>query len=153
MENLIINREAQRLARELLKQTKENELEITTDLQNIASQVSAEMVGLENKFKTEMSLIRKLIEAVGDDLQRLQRKSKNINDVLCYTFILPFDDYAKGFRQTIERLRNFWTKTAICNAPRPSSSTRATPMPRFRWCKKYANQGEVVNTSPFRCSI
>ena len=104
MDNLTLPRKARRLAKELLKQAKENEPQITADLQNIAWEISGEAVGLENKFKAEMSLVRKLIDAVGDDLQRLQRKSKNINDVLRYTFVLSVDAYAKGFQQTIERL-------------------------------------------------
>ena len=82
LDNLTLPRKARRLAKELLKQAKENEPQITADLQNIAWEISGEAVGLENKFKAEMSLVRKLIDAVGDDLQRLQRKSKNINDVL-----------------------------------------------------------------------
>ena len=104
MDNLTLPRKARRLAKELLKQAIENEPQITADLQNIAWEISGEAVGLENKFKAEMSLVRKLIDAVGDDLQRLQRKSKNINDVLRYTFVLSVDEYAKGFQQTIERL-------------------------------------------------
>lgn len=104
MKNLKTLNEARHIAKELLKQAKENEPTITADLQNIAREVDVEMIGLEHKFKTEISIIRKLIGAVGDDLQRLRRKSKNINDVLRYTFVLAVDTYAKDFRQTIERL-------------------------------------------------
>ena len=42
---------AQNLAQELLSQAVENEPKITGELQTIATQVSAELVGLENKFK------------------------------------------------------------------------------------------------------
>jgi hypothetical protein len=96
---------ARLLAQKLIAEAQKNEPEITADLQTIASEISAEMFGLENKFKGEKSLTRKLIDAAGDDLKRLQRKSKTINDVLRYTFVLPLDIYAKGFWQTLERLR------------------------------------------------
>ena len=110
IESFTTNKEARRLAKKLLAQAKENEPRITADLQTIAQEVSAEIVGLENRFKSEMSFIRKLIDAAGDDLPKLQRKSKGVNDVLRYTFILPFDVYAKGFRQTIETLREIGYK-------------------------------------------
>ena len=62
------------------------------------------MIGLENKFKTEDSLTQKLIDVAGNDLQRLQRKAKNINDALRYTFVLPFTVYAESFLQTLQKL-------------------------------------------------
>ena len=49
-----------RLARQLFAEASENELEITNDVGEIASVLKAEIVGLENKFKTENSLARKL---------------------------------------------------------------------------------------------
>ena len=44
-------------------------------------------------------------------------------------------------------------KPKTCSAPRQSSSTRATPTPRFGWCKKCAIRAEAANTARFRCSI
>jgi hypothetical protein len=97
-------RTAQSLARKLLDEARENEPQITADLEKTALGISAEMVGLEHKFKTETSLIRKLVDSVGDDLQKLKPKAKSINDVLRYTFVLPFEIYAERFHKTIERL-------------------------------------------------
>ncbi len=51
--------EALGLARGLLLTARRNELMITKDLQGIAGLLDAEMVGLENKFKSEKSLARK----------------------------------------------------------------------------------------------
>lgn len=98
---------AQISAQKLLAKARENELKITDDLRKIALKVSGEMFGLEHKFKTEESLIRKLAEYVGDDFQKLKQKTKSINDVLRYTFILSFDKYADGFYQTLEILDKF----------------------------------------------
>lgn len=101
---------AQKLAQELIAQAIESEPNITADLQKIALEVSAEMVGLGNKFKTEASLIEKLIGASGNNLQKLQQKSKTINDVLRFTFVLPLEVYSEGFQRTIERLRELGYK-------------------------------------------
>lgn len=95
---------AQISAQELLAQAQENEPQVTVDLKNIAEKVSAEMVGLENKFKTEESLTRKLVEYVDDDFQKLKRKAKIINDVLRYTFVPSFEVYKEIFHQTLELL-------------------------------------------------
>jgi hypothetical protein len=102
-----IYRTAQISAQELLAKARENEPKITRDLKKIALEVSAEMVGLEHKFKTEESLIRKLAEYAGDNFQKLNRKTKSVNDVLRYTFILSFDKYADSFYQTLKILDKF----------------------------------------------
>lgn len=65
-------RTAQVLAHQLLAQAIANEPNTTADLQTIAPEVSAEIVGLENKFKTEMSLIRKLINAANTNAPTLE---------------------------------------------------------------------------------
>jgi hypothetical protein len=98
---------AQISAQELLAKARENEPKITRDLKKIALEVSGEMFGLEHKFKTEESLIRKLAEYAGDDFQKLKRKTKSVNDVLRYTFILSFDKYADSFYQTLKILDKF----------------------------------------------
>ncbi len=99
-------RTVQILAQKLLDEAQENEPQITADLQTIAREVSAETVGLENKFKTEVSLTRKLINGAIPNLQTIQEVAEIINDALRYTFILPFETYNEDFRQIVERLRN-----------------------------------------------
>ena len=112
MDNLTLPRKARRLAKELLKQAKENEPPITADLQNLAREISAEMVGLENKFKSEVSLIRKLLLLAGKDKtrqsfeQKLEKFARLNNDSLRYTFILQSDEYAKGFQNAVEKLKH-----------------------------------------------
>ena len=56
-----IERKAKKYAENLITQAVKNEPEITETLQKIALEVSAEMVGLEHKFKTEESLTQKFI--------------------------------------------------------------------------------------------
>ncbi len=51
-----IEKKAAQSAKNLLKQAGKNEPKITQDLQKSASEVSAEMIGLEYKFKSEASL-------------------------------------------------------------------------------------------------
>ena len=98
--------EAQKTAHELLRHAKENEPQITEILKQIAMEISAKTVGLENKFKTEESLIRKLVSKANFNLESVRKVAENTNDVLRYTFILPFETYAKNFRLTIEMLQN-----------------------------------------------
>ena len=103
-------RTAQVLAQELLAQAAGNEPRITADLQMIAAEVSAEMIE-ENKFKTQASLIRKLLLLAGKDLtdksfdQKLRKFARLNNDSLRYTFIFSIENYWKGFQNALEKLR------------------------------------------------
>ena len=106
-ESFTNNKEAQRLAKKLLAEARAHEPAITAALQTIAHEVAADLFGLEHKFKTGTSLLRKLTDAAGDNSAELRRKAKSVNDILRYTFVLPFEVYAVCFRQTRERLREF----------------------------------------------
>lgn len=105
------SRTAQILAQELLSQAVRNEPKITEDLQTIAGKVSAEMIGLENKFKSAESLIRKLLLLAEKDKtdqifeQKLVKHSRNNNDTLRYTFILQNAGYAENFSDIVTKLR------------------------------------------------
>ncbi len=99
-------RTAQTLARKLLNEARENEPQITADLQNIASKIPAEIVGLENKFKREESLARKLADIVDIDLLTFEESIEIINDALRYTFVLPFEFYSESFHKILEMLKN-----------------------------------------------
>ena len=107
-------------AQELLKIACENEPQITAVLAEIASTVSAEMVGLEHKFKTEASLTRKIADESAKSAKSLmdfgystdeaiekstKRQSARNNDALRYTFLFPFDKYLFGFKQSLQRLK------------------------------------------------
>jgi len=105
MENLTAKIQARRLAEILIAQAKENEPPITAGLQNIAAKVSAAIIGLENKFKTEQSITRKLIDLTEADSAEISRTAEKFNDALRYTFVLPFEIYIKSFRQTIGELQ------------------------------------------------
>ncbi len=114
-----IAEKSEQWARTLLTQAAKNEPEITEDLQNIASEVSAAMVGLEHKFKSEESLAKKLAAKVKADLPDLLitgftedeeiRKSINLravqnNDTLRYTFLFLNENYVFAFKQTLNSL-------------------------------------------------
>ncbi len=99
-------RTAQILAQKLLDEARESEPQITNDLEKIALEVSAEMVGLENKFKSEISLIRKLVGMTQTDSAEIAQIVEKFNDALRYTFILPFEIYMKSFRKTLEKLQD-----------------------------------------------
>ena len=96
------SRTAQFFAQKLLAQAVGNEQRITADLQIIARKVFAEIVGSEYKFKSQESLIRKLIVLAETNFIELRQVSESVNDVLRYMFILEFENYAKGFYKTIE---------------------------------------------------
>ncbi len=66
------HKEAARLAQKLFAEAVENEPPITVDLQKIASEISVKMVGLENKFKSEESLIRKLVGRANINSETIQ---------------------------------------------------------------------------------
>lgn len=64
------------------------------------------MVGLENRFKREESLTRKLFDTANTNLQTFREVAEIINDALRYTFVLPFETYAQEFHRTIEVLES-----------------------------------------------
>ncbi len=102
-----INSKAPRLAQKLLNEAKISEPQITEDLLTIAKSIEAEMVGLENKFKSLESLERKLRdESIKRNVQ-IEKIAKRNNDTLRYTFVFDEGKYAEGFAETIAELKNF----------------------------------------------
>ena len=98
------HKQARRLARKLLTEAGENEPQITDDLQKIASEIFVEIIGLENKFKAEESLERKIFDTARLNSEPLEQVAGNLNDALRYTFILPSENYAQAFQRTIVKL-------------------------------------------------
>jgi negative regulator of replication initiation len=82
------------LAEQLLSKAKENEASITEDIEIIALTIGAKLIGLENKFKTKKSLLRKLTDKNAATKIPIQKIAKRINDVLRYTYLLEEDEYA-----------------------------------------------------------
>ena len=96
---------------ELLETALEYEPFITKDLLEIAKENNGELVGLENRFKTESSLFRKLSERL--ELQDassfrfaeiLDDFAANINDVLRYTMIFRIETYTSDCLKTLQIL-------------------------------------------------
>lgn len=107
-----IRQKARKLAKELIAQAQAVESEITRDLQNIANTLKVNLQGLENKFKTENSLARKLFDSSIKDLSssnlnaKLEKYAKSVNDVLRYTFVIEIDSYQERFEQSLDILKN-----------------------------------------------
>ena len=115
-----ITRKAARYAKKLLEQAVHTEPQITAALQEIASTISAEIIGLEYRFKSEESLARKIAETSFKNIKRLIESNyternaiaraveisagKN-NDALRYTFIFSSENYVFGFKQTLQKLK------------------------------------------------
>ena len=93
-----------RLARQLLAEASENEPEITNDVGEIASILKAEIVGLENKFKSEISLARKLTDYSNVRNVTVEKIAKQINDVLRYTIIFSPESYSKDYKLALDVL-------------------------------------------------
>jgi len=78
---------------------------------------------IRNKFKTEESLTRKLVDKSERNLQKLWQAAKTVNDVLRYTFVLP----RKVF---IEQLKNFAEQ--VIEFPNIKSGTLGTTSEAIR---------------------
>lgn len=115
-----IKNRSRQFARSLLTQAEKNEPQITADLQKIASEISAEIAGLDNKFKTVQSLTKKITGeaivgvkilvssgySINEAIEKsIKRQVIRNNDALRYTFIFPLEKYVFGYKQAIEKLR------------------------------------------------
>ena len=92
-------------ARKLLFEARQNEPLITKDLQIIADSVKAEMVGLENKFKSEKSLQRKLSEKFQARNIPIDKIAKRNNDTLRYTFVFEKEKYGAGVSEALSLIK------------------------------------------------
>lgn len=115
-----IKNRSRQVARSLLAQAEKNEPRITFDLQEIASELSAEIIGINNRFKTVQSLTGKINKQsfvsikiladsgfpLDDAIEKImKREAARNNDALRYTFVFQIEKYVFGFKQTIEKLR------------------------------------------------
>ncbi len=107
-------------AQNLLEIAYRNEPEITVILAEIAQMVSAEIVGLEHRFKTEESLTRKIAETSVKNVRKLlesdyfsvdtveqiiETRAKHLNDALRYTFVFTDEKYIFGFKSSLQKLK------------------------------------------------
>jgi len=105
-------RQCKRKAFELLNKAKENEFVITEVLKQTAQQTQGRLEGLENRFKTEDSLTRKLYDRVRqqignfpDEFDKLLAEiAENANDVLRYTIIFENDNYVESIKKFLSIL-------------------------------------------------
>lgn len=90
------NLKSNRLAQALLAKAKKHEPNITKDLRRIAALSNAEMIGLEDRFKSKESLVRKLHDKSASTKIPIEKIAKRNNDTLRYTFLFSDDNYAQG---------------------------------------------------------
>ena len=119
------NPKSLRLARSILAEARENETVITPDIREIVNVLKAEIVGLENKFKSKESLARKLTNYSVIGNIPLEKAASRINDALRYTLLFSPDNYLedhnsalnllreKGYQ--IQRIWNAWSNTGKPN--------------------------------------
>jgi hypothetical protein len=98
------NPKSLKLARQLLAEASKNEPEITKNIEEIAAVLQAEIVGLENRFKSEISLARKLSENLKPRGITIEQKALQINDVLRYTIVFSVEDYQNGYLAALSAL-------------------------------------------------
>jgi hypothetical protein len=109
---------ASKIARQLLKDAKENEPLITKDVKQITTFLKAKMIGLRNKFKSESSLARKLQDNSILRGTSLEKEAKRNNDTLRYTILFSPDNYNEAYNLAlvyldkksykIQKLWNAW---------------------------------------------
>ncbi len=112
------NPKSLKLAQELLAEVRKNEPEITRDVEEIAAVLKAKIVGLENKFKTENSLARKLSHYSITRNISLEKVATRINDVLRYTLLFSLENYRQDYDSAlillvengyeVQRIWNAW---------------------------------------------
>jgi hypothetical protein len=105
MKILKFKNESQEAARKLLAEARENEPLITKDLKAVAKLNKAKLVGLENRFKEESSLVRKLTNNAEYRKSSIAKESQRNNDTLRYTMIFSPDDYRHYSLQVLTELK------------------------------------------------
>jgi len=89
------NQKAIKIADKLLAEAKANEPKITTDLRRIAALSGAKMIGLEDRFKSKESLVRKLQDKADYTKIPIEKLAKRNNDTLRYTYLFSENDYVQ----------------------------------------------------------
>ena len=103
---LNFNNKASDAAKQLLDEAQKNEAAITKDLKSITALNNSELTGLENKFKDESSLARKLSNNAIKLNSSIAAEAKRNNDTLRYTMIFSPDDYQNGYSQVLNELES-----------------------------------------------
>jgi hypothetical protein len=95
---------ASELAEQLLTEAKKHEPQVTKDIQAVAKLQNAELIGLENKFKSELSLIRKLNSKSTLSQISIEKIARKNNDTLRYTLLFSPDNYAINYKSVLNYL-------------------------------------------------
>ena len=93
-------------AQSLLNEARQAEPTITDALQRLASSNDGQLVGLDHRFKSEDSLIRKITDTMTKDGTTSEQAVSKINDTLRYTIQLPEEAYTGGVTEVLADLRN-----------------------------------------------
>lgn len=100
-----INNEARTIAKQLIKTYSKIEPEITRDLNKIVNATGGYLSGLENKFKSENSLSRKIINDSAEKGIEALDAAKEIRDILRYTMIFKESNFADKYFESVDLLK------------------------------------------------
>lgn len=106
-------------ARAMLEMARRNEPDTTTILAAEALTHNGEMAGLDHRFKSESSLLRKMQAEIHEYNGDAGRCAYNMSDTLRYTMLFPLSSYTSSMTAVLadlatagyrERVKNFWQR-------------------------------------------
>ena len=104
-------------AKAMLEMARRNEPDTTLMLSALALEHGGDMVGLDNRLKTEQSLLRKIKERLDEHDGNASKTAYSISDSLRYTMLFPTSTYTQSTRAVLddlksagynERVKNYW---------------------------------------------
>ncbi|MFV0387934.1 MAG: minor capsid protein [Pyrinomonadaceae bacterium] len=115
--------EVKKAVSKLLEKAKRDEPQITRDLFRISKSADANLVGLEDKFKSRESLLRKITDQA--ELGSLSKAIKSNKDAIRYTYIIPGDSFTDNTRKIFSELdKEGYTIDYVFNAWRNEGTNR-----------------------------
>lgn len=100
-----IQKEAEKEARRLLQKANEHEIQTTALLKSLENE-GRKLEGLNFRLKGKASLERKILSDATEKGCSLQEASKNIKDVLRYTFVVDEKRFYESFAEVRTTLKN-----------------------------------------------
>lgn len=106
-------------AKAMMEMARRNEPDTTLALSVLALEYGGDMVGLNFRFKSEESLLRKMLDRAGEHGGDAGLTAINISDSLRYTMMFSTQRYTAGTKGVLEsltssgyrtRVKNFWEK-------------------------------------------
>lgn len=104
-------------AETLLDLARREEPHTTSEMQRVANHEHGELEGLDNRFKSKGSLLRKMTAESGG--RKPGQVAMGMSDALRYTMLLPYETYTTGAEDAISqlerdgfgtRVKNYWVR-------------------------------------------